>query len=279
MRQRRPWLAVILSLVQPGVGHLYAGSLKRAAIAFSGMLLLVFIIRMLLLGSIALLVAAAILALCAWFAITWDAARWAREAETGELRWFQRWYVYLAATLIAIFAIQPVLGPVYNRWTRYQGFKIPSRAMENTVLVGDVLMADMWAYRSREPNRGELVVFRYPPEPERDFIKRCVAVPGDTVEIRDKVLYLNGENAEEDYVTFRDSRTILNAAPAPRSIRTRDNFGPFTVPSASIFVLGDNRDNSHDSRVWGVVSYDLLRGKALYVYWGETVDRIGIDLE
>jgi signal peptidase I len=151
--------------------------------------------------------------------------------------------------------------------------------MEDTMLAGDRLVADMWYFRSREPARGELVVFRYPPDPNRDFIKRCIAIPGDTVEIRNKQLFLNGTETKEDYAVFRNAKTYESTSPGPRGLMARNNFGPLTVPPESIFVLGDNRDNSSDSRFWGVVPFELLRGKALYLYWGESVERIGIALE
>lgn len=229
-------------------------------------------------GSFGLLVAAAILALCTWIAIAWDAARCARTAETGELRWFQGWYVYPTVILVIAFVVSPALRPVLDRLTRYQNFQIPSRGMEETMLKGDRLVADMWYYRSREPARGDLVVFRYPVDPNRDFIKRCIAIPGDTVEIRNKQLFLNGTVINEDYVVHRDTRTHPDSGTLPPMIRVRDNFGPFAVPPESIFVLGDNRDNSSDSRFWGVVPAELISGKALYLYWGSTPDRIGLTL-
>lgn len=279
MHQRRPWLAVVLSLFQPGVGHLYAGSPKRAATAFGGMMLLIALIRVFLLGSFVLLVAALVLAIFAWLAIARDAARCARDAETVDLRWFQRWYVYPTVILVIAFVVAPALRHVSDRLTRYKNFKIPSRGMEDTLLVGDRLVTDMWHFRSREPARGDLVVFRYPVDPSRDFLKRCIAIPGDTIEIRNKQLLLNGAELNEDYVVTRDERPPRNPSDLPLSMRVRDNFGPFTVPPESIFVLGDNRDNSSDSRFWGPVPYELLRGKALYLYWGASIDRIGTKLE
>jgi signal peptidase I len=119
------------------------------------------------------------------------------------------------------------------------------------------------------------VVFKYPEDQERDFIKRCVGMPGDTLEIIDKVVHINGERIDdESYVYHSD------AVSYPRSLflnRRRDNFGPFTVPPGEYFCMGDNRDNSNDSRVWGTVPEDHVKGRAFMVYW--SFESEGEDLE
>ncbi len=279
MKKRRPWLAAILSLIQPGLGHLYAGSLRRAAILLTSPFLLLLLLRWIFLGSPVMATAGLVLVVIFWIVVSWDAAKRAREACAATLRWFQRWYVYPLLVVVISFSMKPVFGGFLNRVSRFQAFRVPSRTMENTIHLNDRVMTDMWHYRWNEPERGEIVVFQYPVDPERDFLKRCVAVPGDTVEIRGKTLLLNGEAIDEVYVIHRDVRIIPNSPEIPSSRRLRDNFGPFTVPSESIFVLGDNRDNSFDSRYFGVVPYELLHGKALWLFWGSTIDRVGSRLE
>ena len=106
-----------------------------------------------------------------------------------------------------------------------------------------------------------MVVFRYPEDPSRDFIKRCVAVAGQTVEIRDKVLYVDGKAPVEPYVVHKDPRII------PRETYPRDNYGPYVVPQGHLFMMGDNRDNSQDSRFWGYVPRSAIIGRAMFVYW------------
>lgn len=151
-----------------------------------------------------------------------------------------------------------------------QAFKIPSGSMLQTLQIGDHLLVTKFAYGvkipftnsmiiEREgPERSDIIVFEFPEDPSKDFIKRVVAVPGDVVEIREKKLFLNGEEQHESYIQHVDTSTTV-----PR----RDNFGPVMVPENKYFVLGDNRDESYDSRFWGFVERDTIAGKALILYW------------
>ena len=144
----------------------------------------------------------------------------------------------------------------------FQAFRIPSSSMENTLAVGDFVLAEKITYRLRPPRRGEIVVFSFPYNPDKDFIKRCVAVQGDTVVIRDKVLYVNRTPfPDPPTVKFTDPR-LLSAI-----YSNRDNFGPKVVPREHIFVLGDNRDNSQDSRFWGFLPIENLKARPLFVYF------------
>ena len=167
-----------------------------------------------------------------------------------------------------------------------QAFKIPTGSMENTLLVGDFLLVNKLLYGPniplidgripsiREPERGDIVVFKYPLDKDLDFVKRCIAISGDTVRMADKSVYVNSKKLEEPYVRF-NSKTIIPGRNRntgvtlikPRFPLTRDNFGPFTVPEGKYFVMGDNRDNSSDSRVWGFVDRDLIIGKPLFIYF------------
>jgi len=154
-----------------------------------------------------------------------------------------------------------------------QAFKIPSGSMENTLLIGDHLLVNKCIYGTqipwtdkrlltiRDPKRGDIIVFKYPENPRRDFIKRCIGLPGDIVEVRNKTVYLNGQPQNEPYVTYRDLRVM-----APE-ISPRDNYGPVTVPAGNYFMMGDNRDFSADSRFWGFLPKKLIRGKAWVIYW------------
>ncbi len=152
-----------------------------------------------------------------------------------------------------------------------QAFKIPSGSMKNTLLIKDHLFVLKFIYGTRipftdtiicplkAPERGEVIVFRYPLEPSKDFIKRVIGVGGDKIEIKNKKVYLNGELLHEPYVIHTDPY-IYRSPP-------RDNFGPLIVPEGHYFVMGDNRDESADSRFWGVLSRKYIKGKALFVYW------------
>ncbi|MFC1650299.1 signal peptidase I [Candidatus Latescibacterota bacterium] len=155
-----------------------------------------------------------------------------------------------------------------------QNFKIPSSSMEETLLIGDRLFAVKFLYgtkipftkknilKIRDPKPGDVIIFRYPMDPSTPFIKRCVAVGGQTVEIRDKKLYV--DDVLQDYpehVKFIDN-TVLSAR-----YGVRDNYPPTKIPEGSFFAMGDNRDNSNDSRYWGFVPYENIKGKALFIYW------------
>ncbi|MBP1734464.1 MAG: signal peptidase [Deltaproteobacteria bacterium] len=154
-----------------------------------------------------------------------------------------------------------------------QAFKIPSSSMEPTLLIGDHLLVNRLSYVVKvpfidtvlfnlgKPARGDVVVFRYPMERDKDFIKRVIATEGETVEIRDKVIFINGKRIEDPWGHFLD--TIM----MPVHVGPKDNFGPVKVPKDSIFVMGDNRDRSLDSRFWLFVKRDDLVGKALILYF------------
>jgi signal peptidase I len=167
-------------------------------------------------------------------------------------------------------------------------FYIPSRSMESTLLVGDHLFVNRFLFGQAGPDwvqkvvpmrgvrRGDIVIFRSPESPTMDLVKRCVGVPGDEIKVVAKQLYVNGEAVDDSaYAIHRDSRTFPDLRIVRRQNRLRDNFGPFTVPEEHFFFMGDNRDESYDSRFWGAVPRHYLKGRALMIYWsygGETPD-------
>jgi signal peptidase I len=177
------------------------------------------------------------------------------------------------------------------RATVVEAFKIPTSSMEGTLLVGDFLLVNKAVYGARvpgtditlkafaEPGRGDVIVFHPPHEPDKNYVKRLVGLPSDTLEMRDKELFLNGAPVYEPYVRYVDGRGDavhpdmewqshhLIAAPPNRYHPTRDNWGPIVVPEGRYFVLGDNRDNSEDSRYWGFVTRDQIRGRPWFVYY------------
>jgi len=163
-----------------------------------------------------------------------------------------------------------------------QAFKIPSSSMEPTLLIGDHLLVnrlsyvvkvpftDMVLFNLGTPERGEIIVFRYPADTSKDFIKRVIAKPGDTVEIRDKKVFVNGEKSDDPWGFFSDDMNL------PAYVSPKDNLGPIKVPKDAYFVMGDNRDRSLDSRFWGFVKHDLLVGRALIIYfsWNNRSDGV-----
>lgn len=142
-----------------------------------------------------------------------------------------------------------------------QAFKIPSGAMKSTLLIGDRILVNKYIYKFKSPQRGDIIVFKYPKDPNKDFIKRVIAGSGDIIEIKNKKVYINNDLINENYVNHYDSRILTD------NFKQRDNFGPVTVLENSYFVMGDNRDNSLDSRFWGFVESKSIKGKAFIIYW------------
>ncbi len=152
-------------------------------------------------------------------------------------------------------------------------YKIPSRSMVPTLLVGDHILVSKFLYGVKipllrrtiipvsEPKRGEIVVFIYPNDRSKDFIKRVIGVAGDKIEVKNKKIFINDQEFKDPYGIFSDSLIL------PKSLQPRDNFGPVVVPEKSIFVMGDNRDESLDSRFWGFVPLKDVEGKAFIIYW------------
>lgn len=174
---------------------------------------------------------------------------------------------YVEAIVIAL-----VLA-LFIRTFVVQAFKIPSGSMLPTLQIGDHLLVNKFIYGIKvplsgnvlipikNPAPGDIVVFRFPKNPKLDYIKRVIGVAGDTVEIRNKHIFVNGKPFHDPYGVYTDSKIL------PPDISPRDNFGPVKVPEHHIFVMGDNRDNSYDGRFWGFVDLNAVRGKAFIIYW------------
>jgi signal peptidase I len=185
---------------------------------------------------------------------------------------------YFESIVIAV-----ILALFVRTWV-VQAFKIPTGSMENNLLIGDHLLVNKFVFAPtatgleravlpvRDIRRGDIVVFKYPEEPERDFIKRVIGLPGESLELRAKKVYINGKPLDEPYVHF------LTAASAFSEVTSTDvqvNYGPVTVPPDQFFVMGDNRDNSQDSRYWGFLPRGHVKGKALMIYWSYEGDDMG----
>lgn len=180
---------------------------------------------------------------------------------------------YFESIVIAV-----ILALFIRTWV-VQAFKIPTGSMENNLLIGDHLLVNKFVFGpTRGPvepvllpvhqvRRGDVVVFKYPEEPERDFIKRVVGLPGETLEVRQKRVYIDGKRLEEPYVHYLTPAGPQQEGHELTSLDVRERYGPVTIPSGHYFVMGDNRDNSQDSRYWGFLPAHYVKGKALMVYW------------
>lgn len=203
--------------------------------------------------------------------------------ETGVLRTLWDWTRSVVVAFVLFLVIRSFM---------VEAFKIPTSSMENTLLVGDFLLVNKAVYGAEifgtelhlpaleEPERGDVVVFNPPHEPNKNYVKRLVGMPGDTLEMRDKRLHVNGASVDEPYARYIDrvgdaihpgmnwqSNHLIAAGRGPDYHPSRDNWGPIVVPERSYFVLGDNRDNSEDSRYWGFVSRSSIRGRPWFVYY------------
>jgi signal peptidase I len=171
-----------------------------------------------------------------------------------------------------------VILALFIRTFVVQAFKIPTGSMERNLLIGDHLLVNKFAFGpaptraerlflpEREVRRGDIVVFKYPEDPERDFIKRVIGLPGETVQVRAKKVLIDGEPIDEPYAHFEQppaSRGLNEVT----SFDVREEYGPVTVPADQYFVMGDNRDNSQDSRYWGFLPRGYIKGRALILYW------------
>ncbi len=148
-----------------------------------------------------------------------------------------------------------------------QAYKIPSGAMNNTILVGDHILVNKFYYRFNPLSHGDIIVFKFPNHPSKDYIKRIVAVGGDTVEIRNKIVYINGAAEMGNFAIHSDPRIYSDPEMHNKNYLRRDNLPQIKIPYKKLFVLGDNRDSSNDSRFWGMVDESDVRGKAFLIYW------------
>lgn len=194
--------------------------------------------------------------------------------------------------------IVAVLLALFIRTFVVQAFKIPSGSMLPTLQIGDHLLVNKFAYGIyipdkinlwrgiyipipfvdspycifdlSDPDRGDVIVFRYPEERDTDYIKRVIGVSGDKIEIQDKVVYVNGKQMDDQHAHFSSEEVLARTSKQLNIFKrgpNKDNFGPILVPDGKLFVMGDNRDNSYDSRFWGYVDEDEVRGKAFMIYW------------
>ena len=260
-KPRKWWLAGLLSLLEPGLGQIYNGQGRKG---LSILLLKFLLLPAMILGLNSdniklLLIFFVIVAVVYYLFAVVDAvtAALGRRAKYRVKR-YNNIVVYILVVVLAGVLNTTLSVHIKNNYV--QAYKIPAASNEPTLFIGDHILLDR-RVSARKPTFGDLVVFEFPRDPEKDFIKRVVGIGGDTIEIRNKAVFLNGEKINESYVVHRESEII------PAHIGPRDFFGPVTVPEDSYFVLGDNRDRSYDSRFWGFVKKEQIKGTVKTVYW------------
>ena len=254
--RNRPWLAGLLQIVTPGLGNLYTGRPVRALILHVAVLFIGLFLALALLwlpGPLNLLIPVAAAIVVAVFVVL-DGVQCAKARPHFPLARYKRWYVYILAVLI-VAATEPFLVGNYV----IQALPTPTPSMEPTILVGDHVVADKTAYAFSDPQRGDLVIYRTPEFPQRIFVKRIVGMPGETIEIRNREVFVNGRRVDEPYVQFI-RRSTDGSFPEL-------SMAPTVIPADAYFLLGDNRDNSLDSRFIGPVQRQQILGKANTIYF------------
>ena len=178
-----------------------------------------------------------------------------------------------------------VILALFIRTFVVQAYKIPTGSMEENLLIGDHLLVNKFVFgptataleRALLPmgtiRRDDVIVFKYPEDPDRDFIKRVIGLPGETVEVREKKVYINGKPLDEPFVHFLQPAATPSEFHELTSSDVRERYGPVTVPPDQYFMMGDNRDNSADSRYWGFLRRDYIKGRAVVIYWSYQADR------
>jgi signal peptidase I len=257
-KPRRPWIAALLTIFITGLGHLYSGKPLRGMILFfiGQFLFIVFAVAVNIITPNVFFVLPAVVVGIAFivFCVVDVISIAKRKKANYELAKYNRWFVYIGCIFAALLVLNIykyfVIIPYF-----IQAYKLPTGAMEPALLIGDHFLVGKLIFKTTEPKRGDIIIFKYPKDPNVDSLKRLIGEPGEKVEIIERTVYINGKPLKEDYVQYIDPGSA------------HQHYGPISVPPECYFVLGDNRDNSADSRFWGCVPRENLLGKPLFIYW------------
>lgn len=188
-----------------------------------------------------------------------DAFISAKKIKRISLMPFNKWYAYLI-----IIVILNIFYFYSKELYQFKNYSMPSGSMIPTLLLGDHIMGDIKYYKTHIIQRGDLVVFEYPRNPKNTFLKRAIGLPGEKIEIKNKIVYINNKPLKEPYVIHIDKEIIRDSF---NPVYQRDQMPSVIIPKDCYFMMGDNRDNSNDSRFWGLVEKKAIKGKALYIFW------------
>jgi signal peptidase I len=279
-RTGNPFIAALLSLIVPGLGQIHNG---RGAQGLGFILLSVAL--PLLWGAsgwprrFSGLVAFVLAEIVFWLFVVVHAFIQARRTGETERKKYQTATVYAFLVILCLGAMILVPARIWMDFWGVSPYRLGTDAMMPTLQKGDCLMTDPDAYDGQAPKRGALVVFVYPRDPTKQYLKRVIATEGETVEIHNKQVFIDGEPLQEPYKVHIDTHVHTESDLGNYEDIIRDNYGPATVPPGHCFVMGDNRDNSLDSRYRGFLPLANVKGQALYVYWAKDKKRIGLTVQ
>lgn len=265
IKQRKPWVAGILSLLVPGLGHIYIGKWKKGLFLLPLFILAWYFLALPITIWVpgaplnVILMAIIIIVLLGW--PTADAVYLAKQYPEGyHLEAYDKWFIYLLVYLFAIMGYHQLSEIVGNHL--WKPNKLVSTSMQPTLLLGDHILTDKIFYSFHTPQRGDIITFRSPEDENKIWIKRIIGLPGETIEVREKMVYLNGELLEENSFTQHLDPGTIDGELSPR-----DYLRPQMILPNTFFVMGDNRDQSLDSRFWGFLEKDKITGYVKVIYW------------
>jgi signal peptidase I len=267
-KRRRWWVAGLLGIPVAGLGQIYNGQARKGLLGYISFLLLMVAAAILVPTSLPpwTVLLAMLLAVLLRFLLVFEGMVAARRLGSGFTpRRYNRWPAYVGA-LALLYLAQLGVFWLQNTYLA-QTFSIPAASLEPTILVGDQIWIDKMRYRFSDPQRRDWVIFTSLEKPDLILIKRVVGLPGDRIDMRAKRLFVNGKLQEEPYAVHED-QGLGSASLPPELLKIRDNYGLFEVPAGHYFVMGDNRDNSYDSRFFGPVPRSSIQGGGKVVrYW------------
>lgn len=272
MKKRHPLVALILSVLVPGLGQIYNGQFLRGLIFFVislGLFFLYYVLCKSFSGFVISVVSGVIF----FVGMLIDAAYQAIRHGEVTLKKYNRWYYYPLFALLALGLCTGIsyLTPFTSE--ALKSYRMPSQGMHPTLQPGDRFVIDQYYYRHHSPQRGEVAVYSYPVDPGIDFVHRIIGLPGETIQMDGGKVSINGKMTNEPYAVYLSPITkepmIDLGEPLP-------DFPATQIPADAVFVMGDNRSFSNDSRQFGFVQLSLLKGKVMYLYWSEDKSRIGL---
>ncbi len=283
-KDRRRLVAALLTFPTPGLGHLYSGEFRRAIAIFTGWIGLAAILLYTPLQETFRGLGTFIIVLLAVFLmIMISSVRAARRNSPLELHAFNKWYLYALVVLFTHYLVVPSL----IAFSPFKSYYIPSGSMEPAILIGDHIYTRRFSDQEVHLRRGQIVIaLRGDVGGSNTFVRRIVGLPGETVSIVDKKVFVDGKPLKDPWGVHRDTRVYPAKKYLDRKARLRDNRDPMPIPENSVLLLGDNRDSSYDDRYLGPTRISDLIGEALYVYWSQAgsgldsirFQRIGHDL-